>query len=106
MSEEPRYRSRYSAMVKKLQAYLADEEDCLYLLHTPVGVISVIKWEYAIAGFVAVSGEDEGQKYRFFIFSEEEICAFPLEIKRKKLVGSKETPGFKPSLRPELEDEA
>ena len=99
MSENPQYRSRYRAMVKTLRAELADESDCLYLLHTPIGVINVITWDYGAPGFVAVRGEDESKKYRFLIFSEEEICSFPLEIKRKKLQGSEETLGFKRSLR-------
>lgn len=87
-------------MMKNLRASLADEKDCLYHLHTPLGVINVSVWNYAVPGFVAVGGEDvPDKKYRFVVFSEEEICSFPLEIKRKKLEASKEKAGFKPSLQ-------
>jgi hypothetical protein len=98
--------SRYHTMVSKLRASLANETDCLYFVHTPVGILNVITWDYSIPGFVAIRGEDENKKYRFLVFSEEETCSFPLEIKRKKLEGSKETLGFKPDLLNGLEEKA
>jgi hypothetical protein len=98
--------SRYHVMVMRLRASLADETDCLYFVHTPVGTINVSGFNYAIPGFVSIRGEDENQKYRFLVFSEEEICSFPLEIKRKKAVGSKETLGFRPDLQNGSEEKA
>jgi hypothetical protein len=95
--------SRYRTLVKQLRANLADEKDCLYFVHTPIGTINVSRWNYSIPGFVTVSGEDEGKKYRFLIFAEEEICSFPLEVRRKKSESSKEKPGFKPTSRDEGE---
>ena len=87
--------SAYRTMVGDLRASLTEEKDCLYFTHTPLGVINVSRWNYITAGFVAISGEDENKKYRFLVFSEEAICSFPLEIKRKS--GSKEPVGFKPT---------
>jgi hypothetical protein len=93
--------SRHRMMVKGLRADLADETDCLYFVHTPAGTINVIAWNYAIPGFVAIRGEDEHQKYRFLVFSEDVICSFPLEVRRKKTESSKSKPGFKPTVRDE-----
>ncbi|MEO6981620.1 MAG: hypothetical protein ABI072_00715, partial [Edaphobacter sp.] len=92
---KPNHSSCYREMVKSLRANLANEKDCLYFLHTPLGIINVIKWNYSLPDFIAVMGEDENKKYRFLVFSEEAIISFPLEVKRKKLEASKETLGFK-----------
>lgn len=103
MTDEP-YQSQYRTMVIRLRAGLTDESDCLYFVHTPVGRINVETWNYAIPGFVAITGEDEEKKARFIVFSEEEICSFPLEVKRKKVEASKETVGFKPTPQGDGED--
>jgi hypothetical protein len=92
-------KSRYRTMVKKLRANLADETDCLYLLHTPLGIINVSSWNYFTPGFIAVVGEDENKKYRCIVFSEEAVCSFPLEVKRKKAKSTEATLGFKPSFK-------
>jgi hypothetical protein len=91
-------------MMKILRAILADEENCVYLLHTPAGALNVSRCDYQLAGFVAVTGEDESKKPRFIIFSEEQICSYPLEVRRKKQEATKEIPGFKPSIPPHAED--
>lgn len=101
-------------MVKSLRASLVDETDCLYCIHTPLGVINVSTWEYRLPGYVAVTGRDEGNEYRFAVFSEEAMRHFPLEIKRKSLEASKEVEasrqkesiGFKPSPQGGTEDQA
>jgi hypothetical protein len=103
--DEP-YESRHRAMMKNLRASLTDEKDSLYCVHTPFAVINVSVWGYAVPGFVAVGGYDEDKKYRFVVFSEEELCSFPLEIKRKKLEASRETVGFKLSLQGDSEEQA
>ena len=73
------YESRHRGWMKNLRASLADEKDCLYHLHTPLGVINVSVWNYAVPGFVAVGGEDvPDKKYRFVVFSEEEYALFHL----------------------------
>jgi len=90
-------------MTKQLRTSLADEMDCLYLVHAPVGTINVSHWGYHIAGFVSIRGEDESKKYRFLIFAEEEIRSFPLEVRRKKPESSKEKLGFKPTTPNETE---
>jgi hypothetical protein len=96
--------SRYHLMIKALRARLVDEETCMYLLHTPLGVINVGRWVYTSAGFVEVSGQDEKQRNRFFVFSEETICSYPLEVKRK--TGTlKEPLGFKPTPGDLVEDQ-
>jgi hypothetical protein len=105
VSDEP-YESRHRAMMKNLRASLTDEKDSLYYIHTPLAVINVSVWSYAVPGFVAIGGEDADKKYRFVVFSEEEVCSFPLEIKRKKLEASKERVGFKPSLPGDSEEQA
>jgi hypothetical protein len=93
--------SKFRTMTKRLRASLADETDCLYFIHTPVGTINVSHWGYDISGFVSIRGEDESKKYRLLIFAEEEICSFPLEVRRKKGESSKDKPGFKPTTRDE-----
>ncbi len=80
-----------------------EEETCMYLLHTPLGVINVGRWIYTRSGFVEVSGQDEKQIDRYFVFSEETISSYPLEIKRKT-DGSKEPLGFKPTPGDLVED--
>jgi hypothetical protein len=111
------YESAYRAMVKSLRASLADETDCLYCIHTPVGTINVIAWNYVIPGMVAITGKDEDGEYRFVVFSEEQVRYFPLEIKRKKLEALKKRiepkqhepkviPGFKVSFKGSAEDKA
>jgi hypothetical protein len=100
------YESGCRAMINSLRGSLADEIDCLYYAHTPVGTINVSAWNYLVPGFVAITGEDDNRKYRFVVFSEEEMCSFPLEIKRKKQEASKERVGFKPSLQDGTEDKA
>jgi hypothetical protein len=98
--------SVYRAMINSLRVSLADETDCLYYVHTPVGTINVSAWNYAVPGFVAITGEDENKKYRFVVFSEEQVRYLPLEIKRKKLQASKGRVGFNPSYQAQLEDQA
>ena len=88
--------STYHAMIVSLRAALTDETDVLYYLHTPVGKINVSEWRYGVSGFIAVRGEDEQKNYRFFVFSEEQMRSFPLEIQRKSLQASKGPVGFKP----------
>ena len=66
----------------------------------------VIRWNYDIVGFVAITGEDENHEFRFLVFSDEAACSFPLEIKRKKLSSCKERLGFKPHVQDEVEDHA
>jgi len=91
--------SRYKKMTTELRASLADETDCLYFVHTPIGIINVSSWNYLMSGFVAVAGEDESKKTRLLVFSEEEMCSFPLEVKRKKLHGKKDILGFNPHVQ-------
>ncbi len=86
-------------MIRELRTSLTDEKDCLYFIHTPVGTINVSKWLYIVPGFVVVTGENEDKKYKFLVFSEEQICSFPLEVKRKSLESSKETLGFKVAVQ-------
>ena len=86
-------------MVKDLRASLDNEKDCLYFAHTPLGTINVSRWNYLPHGFVAISGDDERKKFRFLVFSEESLCSFPLEVKRKKAKSTKATLGFKPDSK-------
>lgn len=72
---------RYQAMLDKLRISLNDESDCHYLLHTPFGEIKVNQVVHRFPGFVAVQGQDEAKKERFFVFSEETIWSFPLEVR-------------------------
>jgi hypothetical protein len=95
MFAPPTTQSRYREMVKLLRANLTDEKDCLYFIHTPVGTLEVISWNYGIPGFVAIKGVDEGSKKRFLTFSEESMCSFGLEVRRKKADSPKEPVGFK-----------
>jgi DNA-binding winged helix-turn-helix (wHTH) protein len=87
--------SRFRTMINMLRADLIDEKDCLYVMHTPAGIINISKWGYSITGFVTITGEDEDNQFRLLVFSDDAACSFPLEIKRKKLKGSKKTLGFK-----------
>ena len=102
MSEES---ARYRTMVRLLRSRLVDQEDCLYIVHTTVGPITISKWDYAIPGFITLSGEDENHKYRFITFSEESVWRFPFEVKRKNAAASKETLGFKPAPQSSTEDQ-
>jgi hypothetical protein len=79
-------------MLDSLRACLDDETNCLYFLHTPFGEIKVDQIVYRFPGFVAIQGEDTARKLRFFVFSEETICSFPLEVRRRN--DSKGTLGF------------
>jgi hypothetical protein len=83
-------------MIKKLTAHVVNKKDWRYFLYTSEGVIKVDTWNYSLPGFVVVDGEDEDKKYRFFVFSEDQMCSFALEIKRKS--GSKGTLGFKSDI--------
>jgi hypothetical protein len=94
VTDEPYY-SRYRKMMKTLRAILTNEENCLYLLHTPAGVINISRCEYQLEGFVIVTGDDENSKPRFVVFSEEQMCSYPLEVRRKGQEALKEIPGFK-----------
>ena len=86
--------SRFREMLKRLQAGISEEKECLYFTHTHLGRINVSHWYYFAPGFVAIDGEDENKKYRFLVFPEELICAFPLEVAKK---GRRKTRvGFKP----------
>jgi hypothetical protein len=105
-NSQPNVQSRYREMVKLLRASLAEEKDCLYLVHTPIGTLEVISWNYVIPGFVAIRGVDEESKTRFLTFSEEAMCSFGLEVKRKKEESPKEPVGFKPKLLGKLEVKA
>jgi hypothetical protein len=69
-------------------------------------MINISTWDYSVPGFVAITGLDESQNYRFLVFSEEEMCSFPFEVKRRKVEGSKEAPGFRPALRDAAEEKA
>jgi hypothetical protein len=93
MSEQPRFRT----MMKQLRANLTEEKDCLFLLHTPIGVINVGDFSYRVPGFVMVLGDDDQKNYRCLVFGEEDICSFPLEVKRKTAKPTKATLGFKQS---------
>ena len=70
-------------MLQSLMEHLVDPEGCFYVLHTPLGEITVSAWHYAVPGFIAVGGQDKNKNYRFLVFSEEQTCTFPLEVKRK-----------------------
>jgi hypothetical protein len=89
--------SRYRQMVIALRTSLENEKTCDYFVHTTIGPINVVDWQYQLEGFVIVRGEDEDGKLRFLVFSEEEMCKFPFEVRRKGKGLSKEIPGFKPT---------
>jgi hypothetical protein len=93
-------------MVRELRANLIDEKECLYIMHTPLGAISVAKWDYGIAGFVTVTGEDEQGKAKFVVFLDEEACSFPLEVRHKKSGASKTTVGFKTTANAHTEEKS
>jgi hypothetical protein len=87
-------KSRFRQMTTELRACLTNEPDCLYLMHTSIGIINVINWGYVTSGFVTVTGVDEDKKTRFIVFSEEQMCSFHLEVKRKKMHAKNSTLGF------------
>ncbi len=105
MLMEDATQSRFRQIVRTVRSCLSDEKDCVYIMHTPIGIITVSRWNYFSSGFVAVMGEDEHKKFRFVVFSDEQACSFPLEVKRKKLEPSKGTLGFAHPLREGTEDE-
>jgi hypothetical protein len=94
---ETQQEPRYSKMFKHLRTILGDEKECFYFLHTPHGALNVSTFSHHIPGFVGVAGVDENKKYRFFLFSEESILSFGLEIRRKHDDGGKQTVGFRPA---------
>lgn len=87
-------KSQYQIMIDSLRGGL-NTTDVLYIVHTPVGKIIINRFEYFVPGFVAFSGTDEDKKLRYFVFSDEAICSFPLEVALKKKK-SKLPLGFKP----------
>jgi hypothetical protein len=96
-------KSRYQTMLNKLRSTLIDDADEFkFFVHTSLGTIDVETVWHRYEGFVAIEGEDENHKYRFLMFSEEVICCFPLEVKRKN--DSKNRLGFKSILQPAPED--
>ena len=96
--------SRFLTKIRKLRAILKDESDCMYFIHTPIGIIHTETWNYTSPGLITIAGEDENHKYRFLVFLDEAMSSFPIEIKRKQTDGSKEAMGFRPSFLNESED--
>lgn len=85
--------------INTLRGLLTDEKNCLYFMHTSLGVINVSTWHYGITGFVIVTGEDENNNYRCLVFPEETVCLFPLEVKKKSSgAKTKSKMGFKVTL--------
>ena len=96
--------SRFREMVRTLRQVLVDEKECLYFLHTPVGLINVSRWSYHVPGFVFVMGDDERGEFRFIGFTDEQICAFPFEVKRKSVLRKGSEIGFIRDLDKASED--
>jgi hypothetical protein len=87
--------SEYRDRTRRLRRCLVDEQDHLYIVHTPQGAINVEKWSYLVPGCVVVFGEDEDGRYRVLSFSEEAIASYPLKIRHKTRHKGRKTVGFK-----------
>jgi hypothetical protein len=89
----------YRDMVKRLRASIVNEKDFRYLVHTPVGTITIDRWDYSLPGFVMIEGKDEKKEDRFLVFTAEQISSFPLEVRHPKYTGEKGRVGFKASQK-------
>lgn len=86
-------------MVKQLRTNLKDEKNCDYFLHAPTGIIEVAMWNYMVPGFVIVGGVLENKLPQFFVYAEEVILGFPLEVRMKNIKSGKGHVGFSPSFK-------
>ncbi|WP_263380656.1 hypothetical protein [Granulicella paludicola] len=69
---------------RRLKTSVADPVGAVYLLHSPLGELRVAEFHYGIEGFVFVTGLDAAEKWRYVLYSDEQILAMPLEVKWEK----------------------
>lgn len=76
--------SQFWDVYRDIRSLIQKPDEALYILHTPIGVITVRKFVYrGNAGYVFLQGIDEKGKDRFVGFSDQQLSTFPFEIRMK-----------------------
>ena len=76
--------SRLWDIVRDIRSLIHKPDDALFILHTPIGTITVDRFVYrSEAGFVFLQGTDENGRERVAGFSEQQLSTFPFEIRPK-----------------------
>ena len=83
--------SQFWDIVRDVRSIMHKPDDAQFILHTPIGVITVDRFVYrSEAGFVFLQGTDENGRERVAGFSEQQLSTFPFEVRTKP--GSKDAP--------------
>lgn len=76
--------SPFWEIIRDVRSLIQKPDDALFILHTPIGAISVGRFVYrSEAGFVFLQGIDENGRERTAGFSEQQLSTFPFEIRTK-----------------------
>ncbi len=76
--------SRFWDIVRDIRSLIHKPDDALFILHTPIGAITVDRFVYrAEAGYIFLQGTDENGKERIAGFSEQQLSSFPFEIRTR-----------------------
>lgn len=76
--------SHFWDIYRDIRSVIQKPDDVLYILHTPIGAITVHRFIYrGETGYVLLQGTDENAKDRIVGFSEEQLSTFVLEIRMK-----------------------
>jgi len=76
--------SHFWDILRDIRSLIHKPDDALFILHTPIGAITVDKFVYREeAGFVFLQGTDESGRQRIAGFSERQLSTFPFEIRMK-----------------------
>jgi hypothetical protein len=76
--------SRFWDIVRDIRSLIHKPDDALFILHTPIGEITVDRFVYrAEAGYIFLQGTDGNGKERIAGFSEQQLSSFPFEIRTR-----------------------
>lgn len=76
--------SQFWDVYRDIRSLIQKPDDALYILHTPIGAITVRKFVYrGHAGYVFLQGVDDKGRDRFVGFSDQQLSTFPFEIRMK-----------------------
>ena len=76
--------SHFWDIIRDIRSLIHKPDDALFILHTPIGAITVDKFVYrSEAGFVLLQGTDENGRERTAGFSEQQLSTFPFEVRTK-----------------------
>jgi hypothetical protein len=76
--------SHFWDIIRDIRTLIHRPDNALYILHTPIGAITVDRFVYrAETRVVFLQGNDENGRERTVGFSEQQLSTFPFEIRTK-----------------------